>query len=165
MSENFLLAEPDPDEVRASPKRPFGVYVLVALQVLGIVAAALEITRARWELVGFWAEAEQFLLARSMPLSLAARLTDNPTHSIIISSVMIAIWLLIIIGLWLLQRWAWLSLMIITGLGLVVTLVLYFSGEPDFIGMLMRVAVVFYLNDHHVQRVFARRARREEAAA
>lgn len=143
-------------ELRATPKRPFGVYVLVVILLMGVFAAALEIFRVQAQLIGVWAEADEFLRDRSGLVALARLLFSDPDIVTIANGIIIAVWALLIIGLWLLQRWAWLLLMIFTGVTLTFALVRYLEGNPDYIGMLVNVAVAFYLNDHNVQRAFAR---------
>ena len=144
-------------DLRQAPRRPFGVYMLVVLLLLGVFAAALEIIRAQAYLIGFWAEADEFLRDRSGLVALGERLFTDPNLITVVNGVVIALWVVMIIGLWLLQRWAWLLLMISTGVTLTFALVRYLEGNPDFISMFVNVAVAFYLNDHSVQRAFARR--------
>lgn len=144
-------------DLRQSPRRPFGVYVLVIILLLGVFAASLEIIRAQAYLVGFWAEADEFLRDRSGLVALGERLFTDPNLITVVNGVMIALWVLMIIGLWLLQRWAWLLLMISTGVTLTFALIRYFEGNPDYVSMFVNVAVAFYLNDNSVQRAFAGR--------
>jgi hypothetical protein len=144
--------------LREEPKRPFGVYVIVILLVLGVIGAALEIVRVQTgALEGIWAEADQILTDLSGLVGLAARLFRDTALITVINGLIIAVWLLIILGLWALQRWAWVTLMIFIGLTLTYTLIRYFEGEPDYLSMLINVAVAFYLNDNGVQRAYARR--------
>lgn len=152
-----MVEKPVEVDLREAPRRPFGVYVLVIILLLGVFAAALEIARVHVELVGFLAEADKFLVDRSGFVQLAARLFRDPGVLTIANGVLIAIWMVVIIGLWLLQRWAWLVVMISTGITLTFALWRYFEGSPDYLGMLINVAVVFYLNDRSVQRAYARR--------
>lgn len=150
-------------DLRPPPRRPFGVYVLVVLLLLGVFAAALEIARARTELLGFWATAEELLRDRSGLVSLAERLFVDPDVLTVVNGLIITVWVLVIIGMWLLQRWAWLVLMIATGVTLTFALYRYFEGQPDYFGMLVNVAVAFYLNDRNVQHAYARRSPVEPA--
>jgi hypothetical protein len=64
-------------------------------------------------------------------------------------------------GLVALQRWAWVGIMLIVGLGLAVGIWLYFDSkvpgsgnEPRYANMLVNVIVVFYLNQRGVQAAF-----------
>lgn len=151
---------PDAADLRRSPRRPFGVYVLVFILLLGVFVAALEIFRAHAELFGFWAEADELLRDRSGLVSLVDVVFDNPALITIFNGILIAVWVVLILGLWLLQRWAWLLLMISTGVTLTYALVRYFNGSPDYLSMLINVAVAFYLNDNSVQRAFSRGERK-----
>ena len=150
-------------DLRKPSRRPCGVYVLVVILLLGVFAAALEIARARSELLGFWATAEELLRDRSGLVSLADRLFVDPDVLTVINGLIISVWVLVIIGMWLLQRWAWLVLMIATGVTLTFSLYRYFEGHPDYFSMLVNVAVAFYLNDRNVQRAYARRMPEERA--
>lgn len=144
------------EELRAIPKRPFGVYMLLVILSLGVFAAVLEIFRTQSQLMGIWADLDRFLRQWNGLVGLPDRLFTDPTLITIANGLIIAIWLSIIVGLWRLQRWAWLILMILTGVALTFSLVRYFEGNPNYFGMLVYVAVAFYLNDRSVQRAYAR---------
>lgn len=152
-----MVDNPVEADLREAPRRPFGVYVLVVLLMIGVVTAALEIARVQFQLVGFLADADEFLIDRSGFLQLAARLFKDTGLATVANGVIIAYWLVVIVGLWLLQRWAWVMVMIFAGVSLVFGLWRYFEGTPDYIGMVFYVAMVFYLNDRSVQRAYARR--------
>ena len=152
-----MVKQPADVDLRELPKRPFGVYVLVIILLLGVFAAVLEIARVQSSLFGFWATAEELLRDHSGMVSLASRLIHDPTLLIIANSLIIIVWVLIIIGMWMMHRWAWLLLMIITGVMLTYALFRFFDGEPEYLSMLTNVAVAFYLNDRNVQRAYARR--------
>lgn len=149
--------QPDEADLREAPKRPFGVYMIVLLLLLGIFESTLEIFRVQSSLVGFWADTEEFLRRHGGLVTLTARFLTDAMAISIANGVIIAVWFAVVVGLWLLQRWAWVSLMILVGVILTYTLVLYFEGAPDYIGMILYVAIAFYMNDHSVQRAFSRR--------
>jgi hypothetical protein len=65
-----------------------------------------------------------------------------------------SIGLLLGIGLWTLQRWAWVATMLWAGVTMVTALLAYFRGDPQFVSMALSVVVVFYLNSREVQGVF-----------
>jgi len=146
----------DEAELREKPRRPFGVYVVVFLLILGVVAGLLEILRVQFTLTGIWADTDDFFRRRSGIGMLIARLFKDPAFIAIVNGVLVALWIAIIIGLWLLQRWAWVLLMSLIGIILTYLLVIYFEGTPDYIGMALYGAMAFYLNDYSTQRVFAR---------
>jgi hypothetical protein len=62
--------------------------------------------------------------------------------------------ILIAIGLWRLDRWAWYAAMVFTGIGLAWQLLLYHDGHQNYLYMLVYVIEAFYLNQRDVKRVF-----------
>jgi hypothetical protein len=153
-------------ELPVQSKRPFGVYAIAALLLLGVAAGVLEILRVQIELFGFWQTADEVLREYSGLTELAAYLFIDPKLVIIANTLVIVFLLLLISGLWRMKRWAWLLVMIFTGANLTLTLIRYFNDNPDYLSMLIHVAVTFYLNDRDVQRAFARpnAAKRSEPA-
>ena len=147
-----------PAEVELPPqsKRPFGVYAIVILLLLGVVAAVLEILRVQAELFGFWRTADEVLRKYSGLTDLTAYLFTDPTLVTIANAAAIVFWFLLIGGLWQMKRWAWLLVMIFTGSNLAFTLFRYFNDDPDYPSMLILVVITFYLNDRDVQRAYAR---------
>ena len=143
-------------ELPVQSKRPFGVYAIAALLLLGVAAGVLEILRVQIELFGFWQTADEVLREYSGLTELAAYLFIDPKLVIIANTLVIVFLLLLISGLWRMKRWAWLLVMIFTGANLTLTLIRYFNDNPDYLSMLIHVAVTFYLNDRDVQRAFAR---------
>ncbi len=159
-----MPTEPDELDLRESSKRPFGVYVVVALLLLGVFSAMLEIFRVQFALTGIWAEADAFFRQRGGIIMLVTHLFTDPMVITIANGLIIVIWFTIISGLWLLQRWAWVVSMILIGVILTYSLVMYFKGTPDYQDMALYVAIAFYLNDHTVQRAFRRRSPKEATA-
>lgn len=145
------------------PKRPFGVYVLVGILLIGVFVAILEIVRVQSGLMGFWADAELFLRDYSGLVSLMGTVFTDPRLITIVNAFIIIVWVLVIFGMWYLQRWAWLTVMIFSGITLTYALFRYFNDDPDYISMIVNVAVIFYLNDRSVQRAYARRNEAEPA--
>jgi hypothetical protein len=155
---------PTDASLREPPKRPFGVYVIIGLLILGIIGAVLEIVRVQTgALEGVVAEADELLTGLISPVAMTARLFHDAGIVTAANGVIIAVWVMVIVGLWTLRRWAWVTLMILTGLALAYTLVRYFEGDPSYVSMLIYVAAAFYLNDNSVQRAFARRGGEEPA--
>lgn len=152
-----MKVQPADVELRNMPKRPFGVYVVVVILLLGILVAILKIVEAQTGLTGFWAFLTDSLRNYSSLVSLLEQWFSQPTSVIIVNSAFILLWVMVIAGMWQLQRWAWLTLMIFAGLNLIYTLFHYFNDDPDYISMLINVAVVFYLNERSVQQTYARR--------
>lgn len=103
------------------------------------------------------------LLACLQALSaVASGLSQNPIESgsdtIAQRLVFGAFGLLLAIGLWRLQRWAWVATMVWQGIGLAAALYLYFQGEHDYVWLAAGAGTVLYLNQGDVQRVFASRS-------
>lgn len=154
----FALVKKQPVDVdlRNAPRRPFGVYVLVVILIWGVIAASFEIAQSQMVLPGFWGQLAALLRDFSGLVSLAGLVVTEPTAITVLNGIIIAVWLMVILGLWRLQRWAWLTVMIFAGVNLIYALFRYFNESPDYISMLVNVAVVFYLNDRSVQHAYAR---------
>jgi hypothetical protein len=58
------------------------------------------------------------------------------------------------IGLLRMRPWAWLMAMIVQGISLIIYLVDYIRGAPNYVGMIFAVFVVFYLNQRDIQLMF-----------
>lgn len=108
--------------------RPLGVTVLAVLQALTAVASGLSQNPANTAVSGF-----------APPLLFAA------------------VGLVLAVGLWRLQRWAWVASMVWQGTGLAIALYLYVHDSPDYWWLAAGVVTVLYLNQGDVQRVFAPR--------
>jgi hypothetical protein len=79
--------------------------------------------------------------------------------------VLIGVGLLAAGGLWLGYRWAWALAMVVVGISLVVSLYLYWLGDPPYPRMAIDVVIAFYLNQGDVRDFFERRGRAVEAEA
>jgi hypothetical protein len=112
-------------------RRPFGVNVIAAMQILNglTVAATIVLT-------------DDFQMA---DLTLFEQIF---TASFGVINIAVAV------GLWLLKRWAWMFTMLWTGVNLAGGLVAYYQGEPNYFGMVFNIMIVFYLNQREVQYVF-----------
>lgn len=65
--------------------------------------------------------------------------------------------MIVAIAFWFLMDWAWVSAMTMQGLGLVVGLANYLRDQPNYIGMLLGMIIIFYLNHIDVQGTFRQR--------
>ncbi len=81
--------------------------------------------------------------------------TVNPMYKPVLLILVILIGLVLIVGLYQLQRWAWVSVMVLTGLSMLFDLWGYFYGNYSFLSMVINIAIVFYLNQREVQRAFS----------
>ncbi|MBK8050267.1 MAG: hypothetical protein IPK16_26085 [Anaerolineales bacterium] len=135
-------------------RRPFGVYVIITLQLFSIVA-------------GLFVFAGEYLalnypelnvdLDLGFPLSGPEFWITNLQLAIVMVLSMISV-----IGLWRMQRWAWYLTMLELGFSMVVNISMYFNANANYVDMFLNVLTVFYLNQKDVQRAFVRR--RVEAA-
>ena len=130
-------------------KRPFGVIVIIVLQIIGILSLAGDI-------IG--------LPLSQLPAIFPIRwYADDSNVALIIGGVILAWQLTLAIGLWFLKRWAWFLIMIQLGVSMAVCLWAYSQGAQLYVYMLINVIMVFYLNQNDVQHAFGhnRRPRQE----
>ncbi|MCB9457821.1 MAG: hypothetical protein H6671_17700 [Anaerolineaceae bacterium] len=120
------------------PKRPFGVTVIALL--LTIYGLAI---------LGSFA-----LVTRTNTLHELVR-TDYEFAGLLLD----VFGLVIAFGLWRLRRWAWLALMLSLGVTMALYLGAYLAGQPPYISMLIKVVMVFYLNQSEVRQAFGHHGR------
>jgi lysylphosphatidylglycerol synthetase-like protein (DUF2156 family) len=92
------------------------------------------------------------------------RLLGDYIPQVWINGVFILLLSFVIAGLLARQRWAWVTTMILIGISLLTSIVHYFNDSPRYLNMMIGVAIVFYLNERSVQRVYEKRAKGEEIA-
>jgi hypothetical protein len=134
-------------EEQPNRKRPFGVLVLILLQMVSILGIALDIT----------------VVQIGQP-SIYFGTVQNPTLLLVFQILYILYLLVVAVGLWQLRRWAWFIIMVQLGLTMALGLWLYFLDTPFYLGMVVSVIMVFYLNQREVQQAFERRRQPREAA-
>jgi hypothetical protein len=66
--------------------------------------------------------------------------------------------IVVLIGFLRLRRWSWILLIAWTGLSLLITLINYFYGQPNYAVMLSNVIIAFALSNADVQRIFGIRS-------
>ena len=118
-------------------KRPFGVRVIVILQILSILGLVIEYWEAIWQF--------------SSPLP---ELIGNNEIATFITLIAVFYQFVVTIGLILLRRWAWLLFMVQLGLFMAFDLWAFFNGTPLYASMVISVLMVFYLNQRDVQQAF-----------
>jgi hypothetical protein len=133
-------------EKQPTRKRPFGVLVLILLQILSILGVALDVA----------------VVQIGQP-SIFFGTVENPSLLLAFQILYIFYLLVVVAGLWQLQRWAWFIIMVQLGVTMALELWLYFLGNPFYLGMVVNVIMVFYLNQRDVQQAFERRRSREVA--
>ena len=84
-------------ELPVQSKRPFGVYAIAALLLLGVAAGVLEILRVQIELFGFWQTADEVLREYSGLTDLAAYLFIDP-KLVIIANTLVIVFLLLLVS-------------------------------------------------------------------
>lgn len=122
-------------------KRPFGISVIIFMLVLYVLFLGIALF-ASFHVpdpeATFWITE-----------------IDNPVTMRIVFFAIILLEVSIVVGLWRMQRFAWVLIMIQTGLFMLSDLWGYFHGHPSYISMLIDVIIVFYLNQREVQRAFS----------
>jgi uncharacterized membrane protein (DUF2068 family) len=89
-----------------------------------------------------------------------AMILDSSNLAVVIAlalGLVVAWHLAIIIGLWLLKRWAWFLVMMQLGLSMALCLWAYFQGVHLYVYMWLNTIMVFYLNQREVQYVFGQK--------
>ena len=151
----MTTSQPVYPELRQVGKRPFGLYAIIVLFLLFGVVAAFDIVRLR---LGFSSMlllqiAEYFPEASSLS-GLPRLLFRDADVLVFINVVIIFVVVFTAVGLWFRQRGAWVSAMVLIGIGLVYNIWNYLEGTPLFANMLINVLAVFYLNERSVQAYF-----------
>ena len=124
------------EQEKQQKSRPFGLYIIIWLQVALAVFLALA------------------LLDVQIVSSYLSILIQNPIFYSWFGWVLIGCLAMAALGLFFLKRWGWILTMILTGLGLSYTIWSYFHGSPSYIAMIMDLVIVFYLNQREVQMPF-----------
>ena len=117
--------------------RPFGVTIIAIVQLANSVVAMLPTGITSDELRNMFGDVSYLQIA-------------NPIFGIL--GVIVAV------GLWRLRRWAWVAIMLWTGLNMAAALHAYWIGNPYYLSMALSVIQVFYLNMREVQVAFLGRS-------
>jgi hypothetical protein len=127
---------------QVKPKRPFGVTVIAILQVVAAPTAGIT------------------LALSETPLGIGRAYDEIASVGLPAFSIL---GIVIAVGLWRLQRWAWIATMLWFGLSMVGALLAYRNDEPNYPLMVIAIITVFYLNQRDVQQAF--RSRQSQATA
>src|SRR3954447_26594704 len=116
-------------------RRPWGIWVVIALQV------ALFVTLLPWFAENFpgLTPADNVQLSHELYLAWG------------VLNVAAALWL------WSLSRRGWVLTMVLVGIGLIANLYLWSIGQPAWIRMAIQAATAFYLNSAAIRELFERR--------
>ena len=118
-------------------KHPFGIYAIIVLQLLNILANFTDVIRV-----------QRGLSTLALPNVQDSRILG--AVNILIAIVLI----FIIIGLWRYQYWAWFATMVVTGIALLLGIWQYFHGGSPYVNLLINSLVVLYLNQRDLRRIF-----------
>lgn len=142
------LEAPDP-AVRAKGGRTRSLIVLCLLQVvqsLGILGFAV---------FQFSIPADSFLqndtLLRFSPFAWFSGISSGWFYLLLAGLL-----LLVAAALFRLRAWAWRAAITLQGVGLLAALLGYVRGAPNYVGMVMGILLVVYLNLDEVQTAFKR---------
>ena len=130
-----------PDRQKA--RRPFGVTLIAVLQAVNAITLGL------------------YLLLRRVDPNLIVR--EDPGY---FGTVMVLLGFIVAVGLWRLDRWAWVATMLWAGSSMASALIAHVQGHPtSHAVMALSVLQVFYLNLSDVQRAFQRERAPEQTTS
>jgi len=130
-----------------TPRRSRSVTILAALHFLQSLV-----------LLGFgiylvsttgWAHPEATQASRFLPLALFQGMISG-----VVTLVLALLGAVIAFALLRLKSWAWMAAMELQGLGLIAALYAYLRGNPNYVGMLIGIILVFYLNQQEIRAAF-----------
>ncbi|MDD1751977.1 MAG: hypothetical protein LUQ38_02665 [Methanotrichaceae archaeon] len=124
-------------------KRPFGVSVIIFMILAYVLLLVL--------VVFFSLKTE----ATTASLWLVEKV--SPPQSYVVLLIIILFELAIALGLWRLQRWAWMVLMIWQGLLMAMDIWGRINGNPSHLSMIINIIIVFYINQREVKKAFSGR--------
>ncbi|MEM7535168.1 MAG: hypothetical protein AAF639_23530 [Chloroflexota bacterium] len=136
--QNTSTTQHEPTYLRKPRQRPFGVTIIAILHLWKLF---LLIT----ELLFFRGSSYLNLLPTLETTTMLAVNTDYLSTIVGIATA---------IGLWRLRRWAWVLTMLQVGVSMVIGLLAYWDGQPQYLVMLSNIVMVFYLNQREVQQQF-----------
>ncbi len=136
-SQGEQVVAPKPGR-RSIGRRPLGIVILALIHVLAATLGLLALAG----------------VAAVQPGSGRAILFEALGDLTPVYAAISAAGILIAIGLWRLDRWAWYAAMVFTGAGLAWQILLYLQGHQSYLYMLVYVVEAFYLNQREVKRAF-----------
>jgi magnesium-transporting ATPase (P-type) len=116
-------------------KHPFGLWVIMGLQLLNVVALVAETLLSDREWLPVW-------------VGIMPAFNSNANIFLFLLAI---IGLFTLVGLWFHRPWGWYLTMIQVGANLATMLFLYFNNTPQYISMIINVAIVFYLNQINIR--------------
>jgi len=123
-----------------TPRRPFGVYVLIFALAALVLDLGVDVIR----------------VSRGEP---PLTLPNLPGEGDLFLYGAIIVFLVILsVGLWRLHTWAWFAAMVASGLSLFYCIWLHLTGGTPYLTMVLLVIAVFYLNLTEVKVAFRPKA-------
>lgn len=119
-------------------RRPFGLYVIIGLLVLNILAMFADVVRVQ-----------------SGMTTMALPNLDDSRFTATMSFALAIVLALIVYGLWRYKYWAWYAIMIVTGIALLVGIGQYFNGGTPYVNLLINSVMALYLNQRQLRLAFA----------
>jgi len=123
---------------------PLGVIVVAAIALFRSISIVADLTEAQREGVLGW-------IAKSGPLPDMPPGTDIHLLATAVLAGLLIASVLVVVGLVLRKRWAWVLAIIASGAILALDLGWWFSGDPRYASMLLNSIAVFYLNQRDVR--------------
>jgi hypothetical protein len=130
-----------------SRRRPFGVLVVAAIQ---IIRAALLVG----QLLGFRIAVDWLRMSAQVPEPSPDQQPIAFAISRGLAIALIAASLVVAAGLLSGRRWGWVGAIILSGLALAFAIGSWWDGAPTYLSMAINVVAVFYLNQREVRAVF-----------
>jgi hypothetical protein len=135
------------EPIERDRSRPIGIVLIVLFQVLNVASNLLVVAG---------------VLGPRTGSVLALLGSDTPVLNYVVVG-MAVLSLAGALALWRLQRFGWYAVMLITGLGLGLQIVLYVWATPSFVNLAIFVVTAFYLNQHAVKSIFLEPPREPES--
>jgi hypothetical protein len=133
------------------------IALLLVNAALYVITALLLVNTAAGE---FFDVARVSTVLQGAQGVLASQVGSAETAAAIFATAAAVVLVVLAIGLWWLQRWAWVGTMLVVGFGLAYDLLLYWRGTPVYWSMALSMLTVLYLNQGAVQRAFGTRLHR-----
>jgi hypothetical protein len=137
----------EPQVLPKHRQRPRSVIILAALQILqglGLLGYGISLVVEKG-----WVLSAAAIAVQYMPFAWFEGISSG-----VVLICLALFTLLIAIALLRLKSWAWMAAIAIQGLGLLAALIDYIRHRPNFIGMLLGIILVLYLNHREIQEVF-----------
>ena len=123
---------------------PLGVIVVAAIAFFRSITIVADLTEAEREGILGW-------IADGGPLPDMPPGTDVHIVAVALLVGLLVASVLVVVGLVLRKRWAWVLAIITSGVILAIDLGWWFSGDARYASMLMNSIAVFYLNQRDVR--------------